>query len=393
FGIRTFINGDAQPDRWLGGNVSLSEKTPEVTLVEGPNSTWRLTRNREYTFTYNLSTKELKITWEAGEEPEVKDPIYIIGQVTEGEWAIMKGHPLANIPGTNKFYTTNLKTTADGQISVVTRLGANENDWESYSDEERFTIPVPQQDVNLGSFNLIGWTNHGNDKFNVGQGTFYAIVDMDAKTIEINKVSELFPEALYMYGNLVNGHFDFNTDKPVVANRGEYNTEAGTYDYKFEGEIVIVTATEPNENGYFILVGGPHYEAPAEEVALFAEENEIVRVTPEEANWSAIDDKHRFVLADNTVKPLLANAVPTAADHCTSILDGHKVTLTVTLSEAGNHSYTLEDKGVATGVEGVEADANASVEFFNLQGVRVANPENGIFIRRQGNKVTKVAIR
>lgn len=45
--------------------------------------------------------------------------------------------------------------------------------------------------------------------------------------------------------------------------------------------------------------------------------------------------------------------------------------------------------GPATGVAAVEA-AEAEVEYYNLQGVRVANPENGIFIRRQGNKVSKV---
>lgn len=43
-----------------------------------------------------------------------------------------------------------------------------------------------------------------------------------------------------------------------------------------------------------------------------------------------------------------------------------------------------------SGIEGVEIDENAPVEYFNLQGVRVNNPENGLFIMRQGNKVTKV---
>ena len=38
-------------------------------------------------------------------------------------------------------------------------------------------------------------------------------------------------------------------------------------------------------------------------------------------------------------------------------------------------------------------DENAPVEFYNLQGVRVENPQGGIFIRRQGSKVSKVAIR
>lgn len=40
----------------------------------------------------------------------------------------------------------------------------------------------------------------------------------------------------------------------------------------------------------------------------------------------------------------------------------------------------------------VAEDENAPVEYFNLQGVRVENPANGLFIRRQGNKVTKVIL-
>ncbi len=44
------------------------------------------------------------------------------------------------------------------------------------------------------------------------------------------------------------------------------------------------------------------------------------------------------------------------------------------------------------GVEGVVVDENAPVEYFNLQGIRVANPENGVFIRRQGATTTKVAL-
>ena len=47
-----------------------------------------------------------------------------------------------------------------------------------------------------------------------------------------------------------------------------------------------------------------------------------------------------------------------------------------------------------TGVEDIIADENnGEVEFFNLQGVRVANPENGVYIRRQGNKATKVLVK
>ena len=45
-----------------------------------------------------------------------------------------------------------------------------------------------------------------------------------------------------------------------------------------------------------------------------------------------------------------------------------------------------------TGIDGIVAEENAPVEYYNLQGIRVENPANGIFIRRQGNKTTKVAL-
>lgn len=35
---------------------------------------------------------------------------------------------------------------------------------------------------------------------------------------------------------------------------------------------------------------------------------------------------------------------------------------------------------------------DCAVEYYNLQGVRVSNPENGIFIRRQGNKISKIIL-
>lgn len=51
-------------------------------------------------------------------------------------------------------------------------------------------------------------------------------------------------------------------------------------------------------------------------------------------------------------------------------------------------------KSEGAGVEAVEADANANapVVYFNLQGQRVANPETGLYIRVQGNKATKVIL-
>ncbi|MDE6484021.1 MAG: hypothetical protein K2L14_01310 [Duncaniella sp.] len=80
----------------------------------------------------------------------------------------------------------------------------------------------------------------------------------------------------------------------------------------------------------------------------------------------------------------------------------------VTIDKAGTLSYFAHDpvndltsevktlkvkgNGVVTGIENVAVDAAAEVEYFNLQGIRVVNPENGVFIRRQGNEVKKVVL-
>lgn len=65
-----------------------------------------------------------------------------------------------------------------------------------------------------------------------------------------------------------------------------------------------------------------------------------------------------------------------------------------TLEAENAFFYQLYHKDDPTGVNDIVAeDANAPVEYFNLQGIRVANPEHGPYIRRQGNTATKVFIR
>lgn len=50
------------------------------------------------------------------------------------------------------------------------------------------------------------------------------------------------------------------------------------------------------------------------------------------------------------------------------------------------------DQDVITGVEETMVDANAPVEYYNLQGVKVADPENGLFIKKQGGKTAKIVL-
>lgn len=67
-----------------------------------------------------------------------------------------------------------------------------------------------------------------------------------------------------------------------------------------------------------------------------------------------------------------------------------------TVAEKKVARWFLDDVKVYTStgaaVNEIVTDENVPVEYFNLQGVKVANPENGIFIRHQGSKTSKVVM-
>lgn len=89
-------------------------------------------------------------------------------------------------------------------------------------------------------------------------------------------------------------------------------------------------------------------------------------------------------------------------------LDDH--TIDISALESGNNQnlYIMFEKNglkseptsfllqkttsVPTGVEGIEAETEGEAVYYNLQGVKVANPERGIFVKVVGGKATKVIL-
>ena len=67
--------------------------------------------------------------------------------------------------------------------------------------------------------------------------------------------------------------------------------------------------------------------------------------------------------------------------------------VTLTLGDASTDPVNVKFSSEESGVDNIAAD-NAPAEYFNLQGVRVANPEAGqLVIKRQGSTVTKMIAR
>lgn len=77
-----------------------------------------------------------------------------------------------------------------------------------------------------------------------------------------------------------------------------------------------------------------------------------------------------------------------------------KASFTLTPLKAGEAKASAEPSADATtytvtigttGIESIEVNSG-EVEYFNLNGVKVANPEKGVFIKKQGNKSSKVVL-
>lgn len=116
--------------------------------------------------------------------------------------------------------------------------------------------------------------------------------------------------------------------------------------------------------------------------------NELSNTTPIELT---LDATLLSVAADESVTRAdeVTNAIVTGCDdpnkfHVTNV--GYK------LEADGNGNLVLAED-TSNGINGIEVDnSDAPVEYYNLQGVKVANPEKGIYIVRQGTSVRKVIL-
>lgn len=109
-----------------------------------------------------------------------------------------------------------------------------------------------------------------------------------------------------------------------------------------------------------------------------------------------------IVLKDADNK-LIAVALPSGSDARTklNLVDNENITGETVVVKGKLETYFgaagVKETEYVSGLSGIESvvaeDSNAPVEYFNLQGVRVDEPQNGLYIRRQGSTVTKVIVK
>lgn len=304
-----------------------------------------------------------------------------------GEWKLLSGEK------------TEITRNADGNITKIVDM------WYSDYDNQ-------------------GWVS--SSMVEIGYGT-----DNKANSIKQTYLGDGEPEVEAWFTDVVwertDGKIvDFDTEESsffMGENRLKSAKGLEQYTYPYAGDVFVNVVYKANDGGYKVIStinNEDYYWADYTVLDQYGSYNELEY----EVDYDTMDDgtvvRDEPLLDETTVqydasglKLLELNLSYIDADKANGIdwSSEYKGTVTYdstygypleyiqtskyTDSELLNNSRTVYADYydvIAAGVDNIETSDNAPVEYYNLQGVRVTNPANGIFIRRQGATVTKVAL-
>ena len=321
-----------------GGTVNLSVNKDGGNLILPWAGVWTIT------VAADLST--LTATTDTPEPAPVYDPLYMLGH--DNVWDI---NTLLEIPydvAKGAYYIKGVTFTNTAcKISTVSGNGS----WDAFnaagmcsSNNATVMIGTP------GSLYLHYCENIPIER----TGTFNITIDMTNATILLEE-QIVYPDALFLCGNLKDANWDPSYDGAILD-----PTEEGVYAIK---DVELVGA-DGGDWAYFSF-------------------NTAVGDWDKDVNKSArygAESPDQAVTIGENMKVVNGGTNP-----CAWKIKPGVYSIVVDLV-----NMTMVATEQTTGVESIEAENNAPAVYYNLQGVEVANPENGVYIMKQGNKVTKV---
>lgn len=215
--------------------------------------------------------------------------------------------------------------------SLVVRIGSSDSTPEGYSDA----------DIKVSGSDYCVWTK---------------------TDVELDPYDpyESLPDKLYLMGHV--NSYAWSTDKGIEAVR-----DGSTYTFN----NVTVNSSGSKFEGYFSFS------------------------TALGSNWDAVNAHDRYGAATDN-EPLSvggsASIVLYPGNMTAASAKSWAVRPFVYTVKADLSTMRVTVTG-ASGIDDVDADADATPEYFNLQGVRVDNPCSGVYIVRRGSSVTKEYIR
>lgn len=338
------LGGDAQGADVTSVNAVIGTNTlyagSSVNLVAGAGWT-----NVVLTLNYeggNYATLEIE-----ADVPTI-DPdatvIYIVGTGDGLTWTL----PGKAFTGENGIVTFDINNVSSFKMAPVMTTN-----WDEYNAAALFTTEKFTDEVYPNGQTLSVATNENAAALNqelpwAGDYTF--TLDLNNKTLKAVAKTTQKTEGLEIY---IRGDF---TGENWAANP--------TWKFKYN---------EANKNYTFECKGDTKIEANQE--FKFAD-----------ATWGSVNYGYSSAITPTEEGETIELASPGNNMSFTTDFEG---TITIKFENNKPMATFVLDLGGTNGVSGIEAE-NGSVEYYNLQGVRVANPERGIFIRVENGKASKV---
>ena len=339
----TFNSGNLTPNAAItnGGTVNLSVNKDGGDIALPWAGAW--------TITVNLTAMTLKAETATPEPAPSYEPLYMVGY--NGTWDPANPTEIPYNASKGVYFRAGVEFT-----NTTCKISRAKGSWEQFdakgmcsSNDATIKIGVP------GSLYL---QYCGNIPIEA-TGIYDLTIDLVNKTmlLEGSSAATTLPEVLFLCGNLA------DTD--------------GAWEPSFDGAILDPTDEE-----------GVYFASEIELVPDGTNTHCYFSFNTTTGSWDDVNKAARFgaatsdelISAGQTATVTNGGSNPNAWQILPGIYN-----FTVNLKE-----MTLLVEAVATGIESIEADENAPAVYYNLQGIKVANPSEGIFIKVQGNKVTKV---
>lgn len=323
--------------------------------------------------------------------------------------------------------TFNLKTTkADSTTDLISPV-ANTYAWRVYkgskveisTDFEMKQIVITYDDYNDGQY--IGELTLSSSWTGSVDGNVYTVVSSGSSSIEMQAVAKQVRIKTIVVSDEAG-----SIDPPVGPELPEGVIYQNTFEENMDGWVKINDESLSDFNGWKIntnnpkcaicnaYYGGSNHPANAKMQYEFdLTDYKNVELSFEQAFGydfpTAQNDNYRVYVinGDNTDYLTMANfpAAPESGNWTKewsvntfdlSEYDGETIKIGFEYATDGSKSRAWELKNFIlkgdkdTAVESIAADENEAPVYYSLQGVRVANPESGLYIVVKGSKVSKV---
>ncbi len=287
------------------------------------------------------------VTWPYSNDPT----LYVVG--LNNNWD--PSNPM-EVEAENGVYTI-VMPEGDTQFKISTAKGADSSDWTTFNAGAYNIKDTEKIADNTGETKYELVSGDQNIQVAYAEGQWTITVDLaNLKISGVNATDEPkaeIPETCYIIGEVAAG--SWNPATVVALTKSE--TEEGIFSGSVEFSGVYFSICEKQGT---------------------------------EGDWSSIGTRWGAVTNDYNLEV----GVP-----ATIVKGNNDNAFKMAVEAPGVAAIVVNFKDMTvvvnefTGVEGIIFNSVEPIEYYNLQGVRVANPSNGVYIMRQGNTAAKVYVK